>query len=192
MEEFQLEPGERIIRTVRKHWFVLIVSFIPFLFLAWLPTLLPALVQGALSATPEAGGVLALLAADNKWFRLWLGVWWLFLWIGAFNTFTQYYLNHWVITSLRIVRVRQHGFFSREVSSFLLARVQDVTTDVHGIFADLLGYGSVRVQTAGTNSKDFVMDGIDDPQGMRDLIIARIASVYRDQSSSHVTGLHLL
>jgi len=175
MEEFQLEPGERVIRTVRKHWFVLLVSFIPFLVLAWLPTFIP----GFLAAFADAGAgslpFLEGLTLANPWFRLFLGLWWLFLWIGAFNTFTQYYLNHWVITSLRIVRVRQHGFFNRNVSSFLLAKVQDVSTTVDGIFADLLGYGCVRVETAGDASRNFAMDGIDDPQGMRDLIMAEIA-----------------
>lgn len=179
MEEFQLDPGERVTRTVRKHWFVLLVSFIPFLLLAWLPTVIPGLLVKLSSTSPEAMALFGQFTAENPWFRLFLGLWWIFLWIGAFNTFTQYYLNHWVITTARIVRIRQHGFFSREVSSFLLSRVQDVTTEVNGIFADLLGYGSVRVQTAGTESKDFVMDGVEDPTGMRDLIMSEIASLNR-------------
>lgn len=178
MEEFQLDAGERVTRTVRKHWFVLLVSFIPFLLLAWLPTVIPGLLVKLSSTSPEAMVLFGQFTSENPWFRLFLGLWWIFLWIGAFNTFTQYYLNHWVITTARIVRIRQHGFFSREVSSFLLSRVQDVTTEVNGIFADLLGYGSVRVQTAGTESKDFVMDGVEDPTGMRDLIMSKIAALH--------------
>jgi uncharacterized membrane protein YdbT with pleckstrin-like domain len=182
MEEFQLDPGERVTRTVRKHWFVLLVSFVPFLLLAWLPTIVPVLLMKLAATTnPEAETLFALFTDENAWFRMFLGLWWLFLWIGAFNTFTQYYLNHWVITTARIVRIRQHGFFNREVSSFLLSRVQDVTTEVNGIFADLLGYGSVRVQTAGTESKDFVIDGVDDPTGMRDLVMSQISAQHQDQ-----------
>lgn len=191
MEEFQLEEGERVTRTVRKHWFVLLISFVPFVLLAWLPTFVPAFLMRVAASAPDGGAMFAMLTPENVWFRLFLGLWWLFLWIGAFNAFTQYYLNHWVITTLRIVRIRQHGFFSREVSSFMLARVQDVTTDVHGIFADLLGYGAVRVQTAGTASNDFVMDGIDDPQGMRDLIMSQIANLFKERKATHI-GLHSL
>lgn len=183
MEEFQLDAGERVTRTVRKHWFVLVVSFIPFLLLAWLPTFVPPLLVKLSAAGPDAAALFAQFTPENEWFRLFLGLWWIFLWIGAFNTFTQYYLNHWVITTSRIVRIRQHGFFSREVSSFLLSRVQDVTTEVNGIFADLLGYGSVRVQTAGTDSKDFVMDGVEDPTGMRDLVMSQINALHRDPNS---------
>ena len=142
------------------------------------------------AANPGSEVALSMLTPANPWFRLVQGLWWLVLWIGAFNLFTQYYLNHWVITNLRIVRIRQHGFFAREVASFHLIRVQDVTTEVNGIFADLLGYGHVRVQTAGTDSKHFVMDGIDDPQGMRDMIMSEIAAQYRDKGASFI-GSHL-
>ncbi|MES2668118.1 MAG: PH domain-containing protein [Patescibacteria group bacterium] len=181
MHEFPLDPGERVIRTVRTHWFVLAVSFIPYVFLAVLPLLLQAVFAAASAMSPQSAVAFAGIIGDNGWIRLFLGLWWLFLWIGAFNNFTRYYLNHWVITTARIVRVRQHHFFDREVSSFILIRVQDVTTDVHGIFADLLGYGSVRVQTAGTDSKEFVMDGIDNPTGMRDLIMSEVAALFKDR-----------
>lgn len=177
MSEFPLEDGERVMRTVRKHWFVLVVSLVPFLLLAWLPTFLPGFLAG-FAMTSESAGLFAVLTPENPWFRLFLGFWWLCLWIAAFNGFTQYYLNHWVITTTRIVRVRQYGFFSREVSSFLLLKVQDVSTTVDGLFADLLGYGSVRVETAGDASRHFVMDGIDDPTGMRDLIMREIAALH--------------
>lgn len=186
MEEFALEPDERVTRTVRKHWFVLLASLLPFLLLAWLPTFLPGFLVGLGDGQFPA---LTMLTLENPWFRLVVGLWWLFLWIGAFNIFTQYYLNHWVITTLRIVRIRQYGFFSREVSSFLLSHVQDVSTTVDGIFADILGYGTVQVETAGSASKHFVMDGIDDPQGMRDMIMREIAELYRARNTTHVNGI---
>jgi len=181
MEEFPLDAGERVTRTVRKHWFVLLVSFLPFVFLAVLPLIIPPFLMGVATTSPETSALFALLSTSNPWFRLFLGLWWLCLWIGAFNTFTQYYLNHWVITTHRIVRIRQHGFFDREVSSFLLVKVQDVSTSVDGIFADLLGYGCVRVETAGDASRHFSMDGIDNPTGMRDLIMSEIAALHADK-----------
>ncbi len=178
MEEFELDEGERITRTVRKHWFVLAVSMLPFLLLAWLPTIVPGLISSLATASPEIMTLLGFLTLANPYARLFLGLWWLALWIGAFNSFTRYYLNHWVITTHRIVRIEQRGFFNREVSSFLLTHVQDVSTTVDGIFADLIGYGTVQVETAGTSSKHFVMDGVTDPQGMRDLIMREIADLH--------------
>jgi uncharacterized membrane protein YdbT with pleckstrin-like domain len=178
MEEFPLDAGERVTRTVRKHWFVLVVSLVPYALLAWLPAVLPQFLAGIVPLHPETAAFLLALTSENRWFRLFLGLWWLTLWIAAFNAFTQYYLNHWVITTARIVRIRQKGFFNREVSSFLLAKVQDVSTTVDGILADLLGFGSVRVETAGDASRHFVMDGIENPTGMRDLIMSQIAALH--------------
>lgn len=184
MEEFQLEPGEKVTRTVRKHWFVLLCSFIPFLLLALFPVVVPQILTALTNLNPSAGVSFAAFNQGNPWFRLFLGLWWLLLWIGAFNTFTQYYLNHWVITTTRIVRIRQRGFFSREVSSFLLVKVQDVSTSVDGILAELFGYGCVRVETAGDASRNFSMDGVDDPQGMRDLIMNEVAALSHPERSA--------
>lgn len=181
MNEFPLDVGERVTRTVRTHWFVLLVSLIPYLLLAWLPLFVPPFLATLTASEPVTSGVFASLTDTNPWFRLFLGLWWLCIWIAAFNAFTQFYLNHWVITTTRIVRIRQRGFFNRDVSSFLLVKVQDVSTSVDGIFADLLGYGSVRVETAGDASRHFSMDGIADPTGMRDLIMSEIAALHGDR-----------
>lgn len=181
MNEFPLDPGERVTRTVRKHWFVLLGSLIPFIILAWLPLGIPPIL-GSLTTPEGQAAIQSFFSQDNPWFRLLLGLWWLSLWIAAFNTFTQYYLNHWVITTNRIVRIRQYGFFHREVSSFLLTKVQDVSTTVDDILADLLGYGSVRVETAGDASRHFTMDGIADPTGMRDLIMSEIAALSKEHT----------
>lgn len=177
MEEFHLEPGERIIRSVRKHWFVFFAQLLPFALLALLPLLLPNLL-GGLAAQNTAFTV--DLTAANPWLRLLLGSWWLILWIFAFNIFTQYYLNRWIITNTRIVYVYQHGFFSREVASFLLIRVQDVTVETYGFFATLLHYGNLVVQTASENSQHFRMTGIPDPSHLRDIIMTHVADLHDD------------
>lgn len=178
MEEFDLEPGEVVQRAVRKHWFVLVIEVLPFFFLAILPLFLPSI----LDALTEPGMVgidriVSMLSIDNPWARLILGLWWLILWIAAFNTFTSYYLNQWIITSHRIIEIDQHGFFNRQVSSLLLNRVQDVTTDVRGLFATLLGYGTITVQSAGANDY-FRMHGIPHPTDLRDLIMKEIAALH--------------
>lgn len=185
MEEFELEPGERVVLTVRKHWFVFVVGLLPFVVMAIIPFFIPNFLHGFEKVAPAYSSFSANLTLANPIVRLVLGLWWLVLWIGAFNFFTQYYLNHWAVTTARIVRVKQHGFFNREVSSFLLSHVQDVSTTVDGIFADLLGYGSVQVETAGTASSHFIMDGIADPQGMRDLIMKEIALLHADNHTAH-------
>lgn len=182
MEEFELEPGEQIVRSVRKHWLVFLGMLLPYMFLAAVPLMAGAVMQHTLGAAFELF-LDTIIPNTGQTLHVLLGVWWLILWIGAFNAFTSYFLNVWVITSQRIVEIRQNGFFDRKVSSFLLVRVQDVTTTVDGLFADVFGFGTVQVETAGTASHQFVMDGVANPVGMRDLIMREIALLHPSPSS---------
>lgn len=184
MEEFELEPGEQVMKSVRKHWLVFFGMLLPYLFLALVPLLLPQLFSFAVRLYPALTGTIQQFSFATPFVRLALGIWWLILWIGAFNAFTSYFLNVWVITSHRILSIRQYGFFQRKVSSFLLSRVQDVTTRTDGILSDLFGFGCVQVETAGTASSTFIMDGVADPQGMRDLIMREIALLHQDSHGS--------
>ncbi len=178
MEEFELEPGEHIMKEVRKHWLVFLGMLFPYIFLAILPLLLPGVFAWTASLYPVLQGTASAFTLATPWVRIVVGIWWLMLWIGAFNAFTSYFLNVWVITNHRIVNIRQYQFFNRKVSSFLLMRVQDVTTETYGILSDLFGYGCVQVETAGVASDAFRMDGVADPQGMRDLIMKEIALLH--------------
>lgn len=182
MRDVELHAGEHIVRSVRKHWFVLVVQLVPFVFLAYLPTLFIPFLQFVANAVPNSGTIATLAIDDHGIIQLVYGLWLLMLWSAAFNTFTRYYLNQWVITNTRIVAIHQHGYFSREVSSLLLVKVQDVQSDVDGIFGTLLGYGQLEVQSAGTQ-EHFIMDDIAGPQGLRDLIMREIAILHGDRTA---------
>ncbi len=191
--EFHLEHGEKVTASVRKHWFVFVLELLPFALIAWLPSLLPSVFETFMSlqqgsvATGSAIAALSALNMSSPWVSFFYGMWLLIIWCGAFNTFTRYYLNMWIITTTRIVYVHQYGFFSREVSSFLLNHVQDVTTEIHGIFATLLGYGTLNVETAGDSSKTFHMHGIPSPTRYRDLIMKEIADLHNTDKKSLFT-----
>ena len=187
MGEIELEPGESITRAVRKHWFVLIVSLIPFLLLAWLPTLIIPFVNWVANYVPHSGTVATFTIHENPFVRLVYGLWLIMLWIAAFNTITRYYLNEWIITNTRVIEIHQYGFFSREVSSLLLIRIQDVSTDTEGLFGTLIGYGQLEVQSAGTE-EHFIMDDIPHPADLRDLIMREIAALHADGLSNAVAG----
>ena len=178
MEEFELEPGEHVILEVRKHWLVFAVQLLPYLLLAVLPLFIPLLYSLLAEAAPGAAALVSH-APDfsTSWARFALGLWWLLLWVGGFNTFTRYFLDVWVVTSTRIVDIRQLGFFRRQVSSFLLGHIQNVTTDVEGILPTLFGFGTIHVETAGQDER-FIMSGVGDPGGLRDLIMREVAEFH--------------
>ena len=176
MEEFELEPGEEIVASVRTHPFVLAMRLLPFVVLVFVPWILGGFFSVFSTAAPSASGLFSGLPSHVS--RFFTGVLLLFAWTGAFSVFTKYYLTVWVITNLRIVDIRQHSFFNREVSSFMLTRVQDVTTDVSGLLATLFHFGRLSVETAGQD-EDFAMNGISDPAGVRDIIMRQVAMAHQ-------------
>ncbi len=183
MEEFELEPGERVTRSVRTHWVVLFFRLLPYAILAALPLFLPLAYNYLVLAQPVAAAKLvATLPQAAPWLQLLLAFYWLFIWITLFSIFTRYCLTVWIITTTRIVDIHQYGFFSRQVSSFLLNRVQDVTTDVDGLFGTLFGFGMLNVETAGRDEK-FQMRGIVNPTELRDLIMREISELHADGQS---------
>jgi uncharacterized membrane protein YdbT with pleckstrin-like domain len=177
MEEFELEPGEHLTLSVRKHWVVFTIELIPYLLLAIVPLFIPAIINFIASLQPSLQLLSQTANFSSPWARFALGIWWFFLWVGAFNVFTRYFLDIWIITSTRIVDIHQFGFFRRQISSFLLAHIQDVTIDINGILPTLFGFGTIHVETAGHEER-FIMHGIRDPQGLRDLIMREIAALH--------------
>lgn len=167
MKEFELEPGEYVVRETRKHWFLFLKELLPYAIIAILPFAIPNL----LMLVPTLGGYASYFDFSTPLMRLSLGVWLLITWTIAWGTFTQYFLDIWVITSNRLVDIDQKRYFSREVSSLLLSRVQDVTINVNGVIPSLLDIGDINVQSAGASSNEFIMKGIPHPSQIRDLIL---------------------
>lgn len=159
-------PGEEVKMILRRDWFILFKRIIMLLFLIILPLvffyLMLSVYPGILgSVLPHALVVLGTSA------------YYLFVWLFFFFSFIDYYLDVWIVTNRRIIDIQQQGFFSRIVAEQKLFRVQDVTSEVHGIFPTFLKYGDVYIQTAGTKQR-FVFHEVPDPNGIRDAIIGLV------------------
>ena len=66
----------------------------------------------------------------------------------------DYYLDMWIITSERIIDIEQTGLFRRQISEFMLDKVQDITVEIPDMIATFLKYGNLHIQTAGETSFD--------------------------------------
>ncbi len=172
MIEFALHPHEKVILTVRKHPLILVGRLIPLIILDALPYTLPNLGEflTRVSATNTIPWT-QMLSFENPWVAFIVGLYWLFLWMAAFGMITNHFLDQWIVTSERIVDIDQKDFWSREVSTLLLTRVQDVEIEVHGLFHTLFGFGTVSVETAGAEPGRFRMPGLGNPRYIRDLIL---------------------
>jgi uncharacterized membrane protein YdbT with pleckstrin-like domain len=180
MEEFELEPGEHIVKEVRQHPFVLALQLIPLVLLAFLPWFISGLISFLGAVSPDLVAAFAELRIPGNLERFATGLWLLGVWIAIFSLLTRYYLTVWVVTNIRIVDIQQWTFFSRQVSSFLLIRVQDMTTHVSGLIATIVGFGTLQVETAGSDEK-FQMRGIARPEAIRDVIMSQVAQLHHEE-----------
>ncbi len=101
---------------------------------------------------------------------LFASIYYLGILLFFYEQFIIFYLDMWVVTNDRIVDVEQLGLFSRTISELDLFRIQDVTTDVHGLFATVFNYGTVTVKTA-SNNVHIVFKNIYRPNKIREDLI---------------------
>ena len=99
-----------------------------------------------------------------------ISIWTLIAWIKLFTIWTDYYLDVWFITNKRIIDIEQKGFFRREISTFRMERIQDITIEIKGILQTFLDFGDIHVQTAG-ESQEFIIRGIGHPKQIKEIIM---------------------
>jgi len=167
-ERIRLEDEEKILRIVRKHWWIVFTRSMAAAFLAVMP--LVAVWFGVVFFPGD------LLIEFVRQFASELAfcytAWLLLNWMLLANFWTEHYLDLWAITNRRIVAIDQRGFFNRFLSSFRLERLQDMNIQVTGIIPTLLNFGTIEAQTAGGSNEEFRTDHMPDPRGLKALIIA--------------------
>lgn len=162
-EKIQLEDDENILLYVRKHWFILALRVFSLFIIAILP---PIFGYGILTLTalplPE------MLHAGH--FTAFYSCWLILIWISLFSIWTNYYLDIWIVTNKRLIAIDQQHFFSRSIASFRLERMQDILTDVSGIIPTFLDYGTIEIQTAGSEER-FTVHGVPSPSEIKSVML---------------------
>jgi hypothetical protein len=167
-ERIKLEDDEKILKVVRKHWWIIFTRVGTSVLLMLLPPIALSIASGVLADTIDLTLVTTSYRAE-LWFA-YLG-WILVQWIAIANFWTDHYLDLWAITNRRIVAIEQNGFFRRFLSSFRLERLQDMNISVTGIIPTLLNFGRIEAQTAGGSNEEFATNNMPDPRGLKALII---------------------
>lgn len=155
------EENEKIFRILHRHWFNILVQFIPGMVCVFLLIM--------------AAGIVPSMFPDfwrNSYTIFWFfeTLMYMVLWVWSALIFVDYYLDVWVITDRRVVNVEQKGLFLRQVSELRYQKIQDVTTEVEGFFPTLLDFGEVFVQTAGEKAR-FLFHNIPRPYEIKALIM---------------------
>ncbi len=170
-----LNPGEKIINTYRRHWFILFLEIISF-GTAIIITIASALVFFFKSPNYEYK-MLALFFSS---------VIILILFISFCIGFVDYWLDTWLVTNDRIIDIEQKGLFVRDFSEFKISKIQNINVIVAGFIPTMLNYGNLSVQTAGTN-ETFVFRNIPNPYKAKTDILAiydEYIKLHRQQTQS--------
>jgi uncharacterized membrane protein YdbT with pleckstrin-like domain len=163
----QLQEGEVVISTIRRHWFHLAVVgcvdsalMIGLIVVLGLADLMIGHSAMPLNIDHSVALNIFVVAAIG-----------LVLWMHFFAAWSDQWLDAWIITDRRIIDIEQQGFFHREVSTVALDRIQDVTYDTSGIIAMWLHFGDVQVHTASDDDK-FILRQVPFPEDVKEHIVA--------------------
>lgn len=154
---------EKELYIVRKSSIVFFFHTVIFVFIAWaVPYLFRYL----------SVNVIGLQFVDEAAFvpRYALAVWYLILYVYYFFHITDFFLDIWIVSNKRILDINQSGLFSRNSAELSLDKIQDITVDVRGLLPTIFGYGSISLQTAGTQ-REFVMSSVSNPTKAKDIIM---------------------
>ncbi len=164
-ELLKLEPNEMIQRTVRKHWFILFSRTFGIILAGLVPYILLAIFLSSDTLAALFSGA----HVNSRLVSFFAGAWFLVVWMALFGIWTDYYLDMWIITNMRLIAIDQQGFFRRSVASFRFERLQDVTVEIHGFIPTLLDFGRIKADTAG-HTDSFDIWGVLKPREIKSLI----------------------
>ncbi|MEI6039779.1 MAG: PH domain-containing protein [Candidatus Berkelbacteria bacterium] len=88
-----------------------------------------------------------------------------------FTTWISYYYNVFVITDNEVIDIDQSGLFDRRITEISLLRIQDVSARVKGLLPTLFNYGDLIAESAGENTRTYVVESIPDPASIADKIL---------------------
>jgi len=164
--EIHLEPDEKVLKIIRKHWFIIAIELIISVASILIPIILTfvflVMSRNYDFATFDFTSHLPLV------FYV-LNIWTLLAVILGFISWTNFYLDYWVITDRRIIVYDQVSLFNRRVSSFRLERLQDIKYSLNGILQTLLKFGTVTIETA-SHTNSFKSEGLPVPDQIYSII----------------------
>ena len=167
LEKIQLEEDEKVLRIVRRHWFIALSELFGLVFMALLPLFLLFLV----TAFPNAIQLLTITTEHTlAYVTIGMSVWFLFLIMTGFMIWTHFYLDIWLLTTKRLVIIDQVHFFHRTVSVLRLENIQDIEYNINGLLATFLNFGTVKVQSASSFEQNFKSNGLPDPKTLQSII----------------------
>lgn len=134
-----INTSEEIILVTREHWIVPAVK----LFVNGFVVFLLLLLSWVLNTAVESKIIIELFNI-----LIYTIICWQIIMLTIY--FHNYYLSCQIITNERIIDVDQKGLFKKETNDSFFENVEGVNMKQNTVWQNLLNFGSVDVQTAGT------------------------------------------
>ncbi len=157
---------KRIVLFLRRHWASYLGQIVLSFFLFFFPIILG----------------LAAYFTDSRFFHgillnfivLGFSTYYLVISTFIFSSLLSFYYDLYIVTDDSIIDVVQQGFLGRRIIQISLLRVQDVSSNIQGLFATLFSYGNVLIETAGEQTQNLLLEQVPNPQE----VAARIISLH--------------
>lgn len=142
---YKLNSGERLVGIARKHWFLIFPKLVEF---AIIITLLIIFANKfSFNNLGENYAITLILAAIFIIYAV-------YLWIVL-------RINYFIITSERIIKIKQQGVWNRNLSEIVISDIGNIALAEKGVAAAMLKFGSIKLTLK--NSVIFNMSNIAEP-----------------------------
>lgn len=149
-EYLAMNPNEKILLEVHRHW----INVFPFFVSTAVIVAFGFFAIGYVGANPVAAeqvfpgltiGIVTPVVAL-------LDIVALFILFFAYIVYRQ---NRIILTNMHFIQITQTGLFARTLSKLSLDELQDVRGTRKGVFATILNYGEIMIESAGTEPNFF-------------------------------------
>lgn len=154
---------EEILIFVRRHWIAFVNWLVFFTTMLITPIIIVSVILFSNRPNLFFGESFIYLVLGSSTILLFSAAVLMVAWI-------EHYLDVSIITTDRLVTIRQIGLFNRRVAELSLLRIQDVSAQMNGYWQSLFQYGTVIVETAG-DVPNFVMNYVPKPHLVANTIL---------------------
>ena len=133
------EKAERVLLLLRKH---------PITQLGWIVTTCLLFLAPAIFATINFFGFL-----PEKFQVAGLLLWYVIIMGFVLESFLTWFFNVYIITDERIIDVDFLSLIYKNITAAKIDNIEDITAETGGAIRSIYNFGTVKIQTAGTNAE---------------------------------------
>src|SRR3989338_966681 len=102
-----------------------------------------------------------------------------------FKLLIMWNFNTLIITTKRVIKTRQKGFFDRTISEMLISRVNDVSHHIRGVWATMFHYGTLHI-VAGNGQTVLDFPHMKNPESAQKILNELLQKVPPEQPQGKV------